>query len=500
MRLLFCSVLLCWIILLIKSPGVCAKEAIIQIIFAAEMPNIAASEQSRYAELQHLIKNQRKQNPTTFFLFGGASIGPSVMSNLDRGSHIIDLLNSLEPDAMGVAKREFSFDVDELSLRSYEAAFPIVASNLIDKRLNTIPDGLSGSVLVTRNDVSLGFISVSDKRLLEEYLLTDMIVEDKVLKIRTLANKLRQQGADLVIAHYFDSFPEITKLLDENIIDYAYSSASRVNGTYEELIMNDKRIFVSDRPGQALLASFSGDLGFSLVALEKIDLSTIPADPAVKNQLNSYIFRLNRLLDDNIAYWDDSYSTRNDDVRSKENAFANFVADVMRNFGNADVAIINSGNFRGDAIYKKNTQITRRTLATEFPFRPKLRVIQVTGKQIIDALEVGFAGLDMRKGSFPQISGMQVVYDSSAPQGKRVLSVMIDATKLDKNKRYTLATTDYLAAGGDGYVSLSQGNEQIVSAPGRAQLISDIVIQSLRNRGKLDSKLEQRIINKARQP
>ena len=31
---------------------------------------------------------------------------------------------------MGIAKREFSFFEDELSLRSYEASFPVVASNL----------------------------------------------------------------------------------------------------------------------------------------------------------------------------------------------------------------------------------------------------------------------------------------------------------------------------------------------------------------------------------
>jgi 5'-nucleotidase/UDP-sugar diphosphatase len=151
MRIFLYQALLCLTALLIKTPIAAAQVSTVQVILAAEMPDIADPQQGRYAELKQLIYDERKRVPTTFFLFGGGSIGPSALSNLDRGSHIIDILNSLEPDAMGAAKREFSFTVDELSLRSYEAAFPIVASNLIDKRLNAVPDGLSDRALITRN-------------------------------------------------------------------------------------------------------------------------------------------------------------------------------------------------------------------------------------------------------------------------------------------------------------------------------------------------------------
>ncbi len=70
------------------------------------------------------------------------------------GSHIIDILNSLEPDVMGVTKREFSFYEDELSLRSYEAAFPLVASNVIDNRMGRSPDGLHTSVSVEKRRIN----------------------------------------------------------------------------------------------------------------------------------------------------------------------------------------------------------------------------------------------------------------------------------------------------------------------------------------------------------
>jgi 5'-nucleotidase/UDP-sugar diphosphatase len=90
----------------------------ISIIFAAEMRDITDPVAGRYAELKTLVQSQRNHTPKTFLLFGGGSIGPSALSNLDRGAHIIDILNSVEPDAMGVSKREFTFSEDNLSLRA----------------------------------------------------------------------------------------------------------------------------------------------------------------------------------------------------------------------------------------------------------------------------------------------------------------------------------------------------------------------------------------------
>ena len=126
----------------------------VTFVLTADMPNISDARTGRYANLQTLVKQQRQISETVFFIFGGGSIGPSALSSFDRGSHIIDILNSLEPDVMGVTKREFSFYEDELSLRSYEAPFPLVASNVIDNRVGRSPDGLHTSVSVEKRRIN----------------------------------------------------------------------------------------------------------------------------------------------------------------------------------------------------------------------------------------------------------------------------------------------------------------------------------------------------------
>ena len=65
--------------------------------------------------------------------------------------------------------------------------------------------------------------------------------------------------------------------------------------------------------------------------------------------------------------------------------------------------------------------------------------------------EFGYSLLPETNGAFSQ-SDLQVVYSSSNPAGKRIVSVSLpDGTPLDVDATYTVATNDFMAAGGDGY-------------------------------------------------
>lgn len=469
----------------------------IQIVIAAEMRDITDDKQGRYGELMHLIETERKKVPTTFFLFGGASIGPSALSNLDRGSHIVDLLNSLEPDAMGVSKLDFSYDLDELSLRSYEAAFPIVTSNIIDTRINLVPDGLSATALIARNDTKLGFISVTDNRIVKEYLLNNIVVNPQKSVIETLARKLRSRGADIILLHYYDSFPEVKELLNENTIDYAFISNTRLRDSIKSELIENNKIFVLDTPGRAMVITLGSQSPFPIVSQKPIDLNRLQSNSLVSNQVNDYLQRLNRLLDDTIATWGDEYTTDQTIIRTKENAFANFVVDAMLEFSSADIALVNSGSFRGNKTYSKDQKITRRTIATELPFRSTLSLLKVTGRELREALENSVTGLDLLKGAFLQVSGIRVEFDSTAPIGNRVGSVFVGNNPIELDKEYKIATTDYLASGGDGYASLAAADKITEYMSERTILISDIVLQTLLVNGKLDSQIEGRLIDTA---
>jgi 5'-nucleotidase/UDP-sugar diphosphatase len=140
-------------------------------------------------------------------------------------------------------------------------------------------------------------------------------------------------------------------------------------------------------------------------------------------------------------------------VRSRESNLGDLLADIFRQTTGADAVIINGGGIR--ASIPKGI-ITVKDIYSVLPFNNYLVAIKLTGKQIREALEYGVSGLEAGAGRFPQVSGLSFTYKSKAPAGSRVKKIMIGGQPLDPKKEYTVATNDFMAAGGDGYQAFGQ--------------------------------------------
>ncbi|MGB0495183.1 MAG: bifunctional metallophosphatase/5'-nucleotidase [Kangiellaceae bacterium] len=467
------------------------------LIFAGEMTEIASEKKGGYPELATLLKQYRKSDNPTFFLFGGGSLGPSTLSSLDRGTHIIDLLNSLEPDAMGVAKREFSFLEDELSLRSYEAAFPLVASNLEDQFTHENLDGLVNSIIVQQGQIRLGVLSILDESVIDQYGVSRIKIINQRLAVEKRAKELLEQGAELIILLYSHLDPNIIHLLNEHTIDISLmrdehlpqeNISTQSKHPHDFLLNEFRKVAVLD------LQWIKGDRRSLKVKRKTESLNDFAKDSAVLEQVRNYTSRLSTLLDQPIGTLKTSMDTNLEAVRSRENKFGNFVADTMRNFAGADVAVINGGTIRGEKKYVANSKISRSDIIKELPFRNKISVIEVTGKQIINALENGLSLIETFKGRFLQISGMQVKYDSSQNVGSRIISIMIGDKALEPTQKYKLATTSYISVGGDSFVMFKnlkpiKYNNQI------DRLLSDVVIDAIKQNPIISLKLDSRLVD-----
>lgn len=87
------------------------------------------------------------------------------------------------------------------------------------------------------------------------------------------------------------------------------------------------------------------------------------------------------------------------------------------------------------------------------PMVDPLWKMEVTGEQILLALENGVSQYPNLEGRFPQVSGISFTFDPSQPSGSRVSenSVLIGGEKLQRTRTYTLCTKGYIAGGKDGY-------------------------------------------------
>ena len=178
-------------------------------------------------------------------------------------------------------------------------------------------------------------------------------------------------------------------------------------------------------------------------------------------------------------------------MRTRESIFGNLIADAMRQAVGADVGFTNGGGIRGDRTYEAGTTLTRKDILTELPFGNVTVLMSLSGADLRAALENAVSRVEDKSGRFAQVSGMRFTYNPAQPKGSRILEVIVGGKPLDKNRTYTLATTDYLARGGDEYESLKKG-KLIVDALG-GTLMASQVIDYIAKLGTVAPKIEGRI-------
>ncbi|MBO7421772.1 MAG: bifunctional metallophosphatase/5'-nucleotidase, partial [Oscillospiraceae bacterium] len=151
-------------------------------------------------------------------------------------------------------------------------------------------------------------------------------------------------------------------------------------------------------------------------------------------------------------------------VRRAETNLGDLVADAFRDQSGAEIALIGGGGIR-DSI--PTGDVTLNDILKVNPFGNYLTVIEVTGQQILDALEWGSRVIPSEDGGFQQTSGLSYEIDVSVENGcrkdedgmfagvegeRRVRNVLVNGEPIDPDGTYTLAGVDYwLLNKGDGF-------------------------------------------------
>ncbi|HAJ25803.1 MAG TPA: multifunctional 2',3'-cyclic-nucleotide 2'-phosphodiesterase/5'-nucleotidase/3'-nucleotidase, partial [Syntrophus sp. (in: bacteria)] len=175
-------------------------------------------------------------------------------------------------------------------------------------------------------------------------------------------------------------------------------------------------------------------------------------------------------------------------VRSRETNLGNFIADAMRKDADTEVAFINGGSIRAGIAAGS---ITNRDIYTVLPFPGYSVVMELRGKEIRTAFEHALAGGEEGSGGFLQVSGIQIVYNIGAAVGSRVKGINVKGAPLDPARKYTVVTSDFLAAGGDGYSFFKAISQNRVQGQGKE--IREIIIDYIKAQGDICPRTEGRI-------
>ena len=196
------------------------------------------------------------------------------------------------------------------------------------------------------------------------------------------------------------------------------------------------------------------------------DMSTAVADATatLNEKLNEVVAttQVNLTINDPEAVDENGAPIRM--VRRAETNLGDLCADAYLAQSGAQIAFVNGGGVR------KNIDagdITLNNILSVHPFGNAMCVIEVTGQQILDALEWGSRNVPGENGGFLQVAGLTYEIHSYIESGcvsdedgmfvkvegeRRVKNVLVNGEPIDPNATYTLASHNYMLLNkGDGY-------------------------------------------------
>lgn len=424
----------------------------------------------------------------------GDAVQGAAVGTLSTGEYIVDIMNEVGYDVATIGNHEFDYGVDRFNELAELAEYPYVSANFTDLEGNTI---LSPYAVLEAGGYSIAFVGASTPETFSKSTPTYFQDEegnfiysfcggndgaDLYAAVQAAVDDARAEGADYVV-----------------VLSHLGTEASSVPFTSTDLIANTSGIDVvldghshsvwemeieQNKDGEDVVMSSTGT---QLTALGSL---TIDAEGNLATQLHTEtIFQ-----DDETAAFIDGIEAQYADtlatvvatsdvdltiydptetdadgnpirlIRSQETNLGDLCADAYRAISGADIAFVNGGGIR-DSIPAGD--ITYEQIIAVHPFGNALCVVEATGQEILDALEMSVRHVPDETGGFLQVSGLtfevnmgvesSVVVDDAdmfveVAGDRRVQNVLVGGEPIDPEATYTLASHNYmLKSGGDGY-------------------------------------------------
>lgn len=447
------------------------------------------------AGIKAVADGERAAHPGAILTFGGDLLSPSVASSLTQGAHMIDLLNRIGPAAAVLGNHEFDFGADVLRARMAESRFPWLVTNVSE------PDGspFAGAprlMMLDSNGVRIGLfglLTVESASLSAGGGDAGFLPETEAAGAAVKA--LRDQGAEMVVAlTHLDVTQDVALARAVKGIDLILGGHDHHAVTIEE---GDTLIVKAGHDGVWLAAvDMAVERDGNRTRVRPAGWRLLPTRGAAgDSELGAVAARiasqLDAAMDVPLASLAAPLDTRQESVRGAESSFGDLVADALRDALRADVALMNGGGLRGNRLYSAGSTLTRADILREMPFGNTVMLLELPGADLLAALEHGLSKAPALSGRFPQVSGIAFSYDAGLPVGHRVTGASLGGKPIDPARRYRLATTDYLADGGDGYAMLKTG--RVLIDRSAAPLLATVVMEHIQRLGKVAAPPGERI-------
>ncbi len=454
-----------------------------------------------YADIAAYEAKLRSEGYTTLLVDAGDYVQGDVIGTLSDGEYIIDIMNELDFDVATLGNHEFDYGMDQFKKLTEKADFEIVSSNFID--LKTNKPVFDGWTIVEADGIKLGFVGITTPETVVksdpsnfknengEFIYSFCAGdngEELYSNVQASVDAAEAAGADMIIAvGHLGIDEQSSPWTSREVIGNTSGIDLFIDGHSHSLIESET---VTDEKGDKVVLTSSG------TKLQSIGAVTI-SDGAVSSMLiakNGYTVsadtssaenkaykaasefiggieeQYEKLVNTVVAKTDVDLTTMNPEnpeeriIRNSETNLGDLCADAYRVMMGADIAFVNGGGIRANI---DSGDITYGGIIAVHPYGNSACLIEATGREILDALELGSCSYPGESGGFLQVSGISYEIHSYIPSSVvltenkefikvdgeyRVKNVLVNGKPLDPDKTYTLASHNYmLKSGGDGY-------------------------------------------------
>ncbi len=401
----------------------------------------------------------------TLRLDAGDEMQGTLISNYSFGRPAIAAMNAFGIDAAAIGNHEFDWSVDTLRARMAGAHYRFLAANIRDSATTMTPAWAEPWTVIERGGVRVAVIGLA---LPETPVNTaprnvrGLAFGDGAAAVRRVLPRARA-GADyvIVVAHegaFCDGaggachgeIVDVARGLDSGSVDLIVSghTHSLVNAVVNGIPIVQAR---SSGAGIAVVDFLQGRQVRARIETPFADL--VHPDDGVADSVRAYAGAVAALTRRPVARFERELRRVGD-----EYGLGRLIADAQRRIARSDVALVNNGGIRADV---PAGAVTYGDLYRVQPFQNRLVRLAVTGSVLRDAVEHALARPDGRADA--HVAGLEAWYDPARPAGRRITRLRLaDGAAVNDAHTYTLAVSDFLAAGGSGYAMLRNARQDDV--------------------------------------
>ncbi|HOG82651.1 MAG TPA: 5'-nucleotidase C-terminal domain-containing protein [Smithellaceae bacterium] len=499
------------VILLLASATIlmaCAAQHEIRILHVNDFHGFATAykpygseeEQGGLAYLAQRVQELRSEKPT-LLVAAGDMIQGNNWANLFQGKSSIEAMNSMKFDAVVVGNHEFDFGQAILKERIQEANFPFLGANVagLSQLKSYVVKNLDGLSIAV-----IGVVTGDTPTTTHPKNVSGLQFSSPVDTVEKYVRELRAKNDIIVVLSHigFSADMELAKKVEGIDVIVGGHSHTKVA---KPAVVGKTHILQAFEHGKVLgVLDLTVKNGTIIQAHSRLE----PISPGGKEnrEVGSIVAKYQKQVDSfmDVTVGESLVDLDGVNVRRQETNLGNLITDIIRKAAGADAAIINGGTIRTSI---KKGKIKVSDVYAVVPFDNYIVAIKLTGKQIRETLEHGVSAIEAGEGRFPQISGIAFTFNRHAQAGSRVKEVFIGGRPIVADKEYTVATNDFLAAGGDGYKAFGnavksskdyaviggamKGDKLVYSNAGK--WLRDVVIEFIKSRKEIYPRVEGRI-------